>query len=136
MPRFSLRSLANYATLHADLQKVCDEAIRITDFAVIWGHRAEGDQNRAFAEKTSKLKWPDSRHNTLPSEAMDLLPTPNCGWGDRERFTYLAGIILATAAALGIPLRWGGNWDGDEKILEKNENDLAHFELITRSPQA
>ena len=39
MPSFGERSLACYATLHPDLKRICDEAIKVTDFAIICGHR-------------------------------------------------------------------------------------------------
>lgn len=128
MYKFSDASMANYATLHFDLQRICDEAIKIVDFAIIVGHRGKSAQDNAFAAKTSKLKWPDSKHNLVPSHAMDLTPTP-IDWEDRERFIYLAGVVMAVAAQLGIKLRYGGDWNGNGKFSDEKFSDLPHFEL-------
>lgn len=120
MPSFSKASLIHFATLHPDLQRVLEAAIKITDFSCIMGHRSEELQNAAFAMRTSQKKWPDSRHNSFPSEAMDLVPYP-LDWTDRESFHYLAGVIMACAAQLEVPLTWGGHWPKFQ--------DLPHFEL-------
>jgi hypothetical protein len=31
--------------------------------------------------------------------------------------------------AMGLGMRWGGNWDGDNTIKEPGENDLGHLEF-------
>jgi peptidoglycan L-alanyl-D-glutamate endopeptidase CwlK len=103
-------------------------AIEMTDFGITCGYRGEADQAAAYASGKSKLEWPNSRHNVMPSEAVDLVPYP-VDWDDRERFFYLAGVIMSCAKELGVELRWGGDWDMDLKPHERGENDLPHFEL-------
>lgn len=131
MPHYSERSLAHYATLSFNLQRICDEAIKVIDHAIICGHREKEAQMKAYLAGVSKLQWPDSKHNPIPSEAVDVEPCPE-DWKNRELFCYQAGVFIGIAHMLGIPLRWGGNWDGDDKIGEKGETDLVHFELIQK----
>ncbi len=127
MPRFSGTSLLHFATLHPKLQTILEEAITILDFAIICGHRGEIDQAKAYLGGKSKLKWPNSRHNSWPSEAVDIVPFP-VDWTNIPAFKRLADIVIGTAKTHGVNLRWGGDWDRDG-VTEKNENDLVHFEL-------
>ena len=128
MPRFSKRSLDNLATCNPLLKLIAEEAIEYVDFSVIWGHRPKDKQDTFFREGYSDLKWPLSKHNRWPSRAVDIVPWP-VNWDDRERFFFLAGTILAIAKRRGIPLRWGGAWNGDFNTGEQRD-DLAHFELL------
>ncbi len=120
MPKFSKTSEERLALCHPDLVRVAHAAIKRFDFAVLCGHRGKEDQEKAFAEKRSKLRWPKSRHNLLPSEAMDLAPYP-IDWNDTKRFKTLAMIVLEEAARLGVKLTWGGDW--------ASFPDMPHFEL-------
>ena len=61
--------------------------------------------------------------------AVDVAPYP-IAWDDRERQTLFAGYVLATAKALGVELRWGGDWDGDTEVRDNQFDDLVHFELV------
>lgn len=49
---------------------------QVMDFAVICGHRGETEQNAAFYAGKSKLKYPYSKHNSLPARAYDRVPYP------------------------------------------------------------
>lgn len=131
MPRFSQSSLDKLFTCDHKLVEICNEAIKLIDFALICGYRGEEAQNKAFAEGASKLKWPDGKHNKIPSMAMDLCPYRNgLQWNDREAFILLAGIILGIAASNNIKIRWGGDFDGDLNLKNNNFIDLGHFELV------
>jgi peptidoglycan L-alanyl-D-glutamate endopeptidase CwlK len=128
MYKFSENSEAKLQTCHADLQKILRQVIKLTDFIVLEGTRGEEAQNLAYAAGKSRLKFPQSKHNRSPSMAVDIAPYP-IDWNNSARFAYLAGMIIATASALNIKLRWGGDWDKDGEIANNNFNDLAHFEL-------
>jgi hypothetical protein len=93
------------------------------------GYRGEQSQNKAFTEGRSKLKFPNSKHNSLPSNAIDIAPFP-IDWKNRERFCYLAGIVKGIAHSKGIKIRWGGDWDNDGETTDNKFDDLPHFELI------
>lgn len=96
---------------------------------ILCGHRDQNAQDLAYANGTSKLRWPYGKHNKMPSQATDAAPAP-LTWGDKEGFVRFAAEVLAEAEAQGIGLRWGGNWDMDEKPGEPGEWDLVHFELV------
>lgn len=127
--QFSKSSLEKLATCHPDLQVVLHEAIKLSDFTILDGHRGEMEQNAAFAAGKSKLKFPDSKHNSLPSNAVDIAPVP-LDWGNFARFAYLAGVVMALAHTRNIKMRWGGDWDADGEISDNKFNDLPHFELL------
>ena len=130
MPSFGKTSKEKLASCDPLLQKVANRAILIMDFSVICGHRGKEEQDKAFASGNSKLKWPDGKHNKMPSLAMDLLPYP-IDWNDRDRFILLAGIIIGVAHELGVPIRWGGDWNSNYVIKDESFQDLGHFELIS-----
>jgi len=129
MPKLSTLSEKRLENVDPRLQKIVRKAIEITDFAVICGHRNKEDQDRAFAEKKSKLKWPNSKHNAIPSKAIDLAPYP-IDWHDIPRFAFLAGVISTIAAQENIKIRWGGDWDQDGFTKDERFLDMPHFELV------
>lgn len=47
----------------------------------------------------------------------------------RGKFYFLAGVMKACAKQSGIELRWGGDWDGDNRFLDNGFDDLVHFEI-------
>lgn len=99
------------------------------DIAVICGHRGEAEQMEAFTSGKSQKMWPESKHNALPSLAVDVIPWP-VDWGDTERFCVMAGCILQSAATLGYTVRWGGDWDQDYQMIDEKWRDYGHFELV------
>lgn len=129
MPSFGATSKANLATCHPDLQRVLNEAIKYVDFSVTCGFRNQADQDKAFAEGKSKLKWPNGEHNKQPSRAADVAPSP-CDWNDAEAFTLLSGIIYGVACMMGIRMRLGSDWDMDLNIKEHSFKDRPHVELV------
>lgn len=120
MPSFSQRSLDNLKQCHPHLQKVAHECIKTFDFTVTCGHRNQADQNKAFAEKKSKLRWPNSKHNKTPSLAFDAAPWP-IDWNDVARFDAMGSAMKAAARKVHVKLVWGGDW--------KSFVDRPHFEL-------
>lgn len=135
MPKFSENSKNNLNECHFDLKLVMKEAIRFYDFSVIEGYRPEVEQNAAFESGTSKLKYPESKHNVLPARACDIVPYPTA-FSSPEEFYFLAGIVLTIAkqmkedGRIHHDVRWGGDWDRDLDLQDQNFNDLPHFELV------
>ena len=129
MPKFSEKSLAKLATCHPLLQRVFHEVVQNFDCTILEGHRDKDRQNQMVAEGKSQVRWPDGKHNTLPSCAVDVTPYP-IAWDDRERQTLFAGYVLATAKAMGIDLRWGGDWSMDFEVRDNQFDDLVHFEIV------
>lgn len=81
-----------------------DLAPLVTDVSVLCGFRDKKEQDEAFKNKASKLQWPKSKHNVLPSMAVDLAPYP-IDWGDMKRFEALRYYAQGVAAGLGIRIR-------------------------------
>lgn len=137
--RFGSASTTKLQTCHPTLQHLMHAVMakQLMDFSVIYGHRDEAAQNTAYRTGASKKRWPDSKHNSLPSIAVDIAPYP-IRWGYRDdprrikaisNFYRLAGIVLATAREMDIPIRWGGDWNMDGDIYDNDFDDLVHFEL-------
>lgn len=120
------------------LQLVFDEALSmgLIDITAIEGRRAKARQNRLFAIDKSKVKWPNSKHNVLnPNDlahAVDAAPYVNGKASDVwYHCIFLAGVIQTCGEKLGIPIRWGGNWDRDgEPITDQEFQDLWHYEEV------
>ena len=143
---FSPASQERLRTLHPNLQALLTQAAKMgLDFSVLQGHRNKEDQNKAVAEKRSKTPWPKSKHNTLPSLAVDIQPYPNPFDGIEKlpaaqqarakekatrKFYAMAGVMCTLAKQMGFKLRWGGDWDGDFDYLDNSFDDLYHFELV------
>lgn len=132
MPKFSAASLEQLKTCDQRIQDVLNKVITVFDFTVLEGHRGQEAQDRAYARGFSQVKWPKGKHNATPSQAVDIAPYP-IDWSNNEaakqRFIYLAGWVMATAAQMSIPLRWGGDWDGDKDTRDEHFRDLGHFEI-------
>jgi hypothetical protein len=105
-----------------------NEAIKYVDFSITCGFRNQADQDKAFAEGYSKVKWPDGMHNKNPSRAVDVAPYP-IDWNDAEAFTFLSGIIKGLSFALNIPITCGIDWDNDLVIKEHSFKDRPHIQL-------
>ncbi len=128
MPTYGQRSLENLKDVHPDLVRLCNEVILHFDHAVTTGHRNQADQDMAYAAGFSQVKWPNGKHNSLPSNAVDLVSWP-VNWEDNRRALYFAGFVMGVAARMGIKIRWGGDWDQDTEVSDNAFNDLGHFEL-------
>ena len=137
MPKYSQTSRTRLNTCHPDLQRLFNEVIKYYDCTIACGHRGEAEQNKAFDEGKSKKRYPDSKHNQYPSEAVDayvypvIFPSKSSKNYIKEvaRYYYFAGFVKAIAIKMDIPVRWGGDWDGDYDIFDQTFDDLAHFEL-------
>lgn len=120
MPTLTAMSLSRLATCHPDLQKVVRAVAMQQSIMVICGHRGAAEQEEAYAAGTSKEHWPHSRHNSYPSEAVDLAPLP-LDWTDVVSFDQLAQLVKKEADALGVALEWGGDFP--------HLVDRPHFQL-------
>jgi len=129
MNHWSAASSARLSKCDPRLQGVFDHVLQIVDCTVLAGHRDAATQNTLCDEGKSQLRWPNSRHNSSLSGAIDVAPYP-LNWGDRERMTLFAGVVLGVADAHGVTLRWGGDWDRDFQVIDNNFDDLVNFELM------
>jgi len=132
--RFGKNSQKRLDTCHILLQFLMKEVLSlgVVDFTIICGHRTKESQDHAYRYGRSKLKWPQSKHNSLPSLAIDIAPWVNGEVSfSRNHSIFLAGIVMGVAKKERIPIRWGGNWDMDEEVItDQSFQDLLHFELM------
>ena len=121
MPSFSKESQDRLSTCDYKLQELMNDVIQHADISILCGHRGKEDQDKACAAGNSKTPWPTSHHNCSPSAAVDIAPFP-IDWNDNKRFKELGALVKQRAAALGIKIRWGGDF--------VSWKDLPHFELV------
>lgn len=95
-------------------------------------------QKDFFARGVSKTMT--SKHLITPehpeSRAVDAAPWPHRWpkegpdkWVEWGRLYYFAGIVMRTAYDLKLPLRYGGDWNGNFELKDQNFYDGVHFEL-------
>ena len=129
--------LRRLSTCDERLQRVVHAVAAKMLIAVVTGHRNQLEQDEAVRLRRSKLSWPNSKHNTLPSIAVDLAPLKedrSIDWNDIAVFHKMARLVLEEAKAQGLKLRWGGDWDRDGKSRHEGDKDerfvdLPHFEI-------
>ena len=129
MPALSRQSLDRLSTCHEKLQELIYQVSKDFDLTVLCGHRDKLEQDKAVLEGRSKVQYPNSKHNQLPSLAVDIAPYP-IDWNDVRRFYYLIGYIKGIANKLGIKIRVGADWNGNGEIKDQNFHDLPHIELV------
>ncbi len=124
--------------LHPNLVAVVTRAIEVTtqDFTVLCGVRTLAEQKKLYAQGRTKpgdiVTWTlNSRH--LPAadglgRAVDLAPYP-IDWKTLSKFDAIATAMMQASKELGIPIRWGADWDQDGIARERGETDSPHFEL-------
>ena len=133
--KYSNISKVRLSECHGDLQIVFKEVLKYFDNSIICGHRGEQEQNTAFESGYSKVKYPNSKHNSYPSMAVDALPYP-IDWKDEKRMIFFAGFVIATAKRLKEEgkithyIRWGGDWDKDLDLKDNKFQDYPHYELV------
>lgn len=131
MPRFSKISEERLLTCHPDIIRVCRELIKQYDFSVLCGYRDQEEQDKAFNEGNSKVIYPNSKHNTKPSLAVDLAPynetEPHIDWGNVSafkemwlRFDAIARLLKERGEIMS-DFIWGGEF--------KTLKDCPHIEI-------
>lgn len=132
MPKFSDLSARRLSECDPRLQIVFNEVIKIFDCAITEGHRPKETQDSYYKQGKSDVQWPNSKHNSAPSKAVDCVPCigGKVDYGDKIN-RYFAGIVYAVAAMKGVPIkiRWGGDWDSDYDFTDQKFNDLVHYEI-------
>ncbi len=122
MSKFKLSETGQKRLLECDerLRKIVNELLDHMDVSVLCGYRGEEDQNKAFQEGKSKLKFPMSKHNKKPSLAVDLAPFP-IDWKDIGRFNRMLDKVQEIADKHKIKIRLGRTF---------KFKDYPHIELV------
>jgi peptidoglycan L-alanyl-D-glutamate endopeptidase CwlK len=129
MPQFSAKSLSKLKECHPLLQRLMTDVIKTVDFSVICGYRGKEEQDLAYESGHSKLRWPQSKHNSSPSLAVDIVPYP-IDWENIASFHMLSDEVkdawdrIPESERDGFELSWGGDW--------KKFRDYPHYELRKR----
>ena len=129
MPSFSSRSKEKLKGVHPDLVKVLNEAIKHVDFTVLEGLRSKERQEELVA--TGKSKTMNSKHLKQSDgygHAVDIICYP-IDWENWNRNYMFAGWIKGFAAANGVKLRIGADWNGNFDTTDQTFHDLPHIEL-------
>lgn len=105
---------------HPLIQSFFDQSKAVhNDLHCSWVYRDKSSQDEAYANGASRLKYPQSKHNKLPAEAIDVFQINDRG---TAVFSKAFCVQLKTESEnLGFDFRWGG----DFKIL----GDFGHFEI-------
>ena len=135
---FSKKSKDRLMTCHRDLQKISAVACSRKDFSVLEGTRTLEQQQKYFAEGKSKLDGikKKSKHQSNPSMAIDIAPTP-INWDDTKAFFAMSDIMFDVASELKASgeithrLRWGGDFNQDGDYTNDKFVDMPHWELIS-----
>ncbi len=134
MPKFSEASKKKLETCDPNLQILFNYVIKYFDCTIICGERNKKDQNKAFADGFSTVKYPNSKHNGSPSEAVDCVPYP-IEWENVNRMRYFIGFVKGVAKMLKMynamdeEIVTGLDWDNDTILTDQRFNDFPHFEV-------
>jgi len=130
--RWSRQSRRIRSTLDSRLQVLVDEILVRSDISLTYGYRDRESQNTLFENNRSKVKYPNSKHNSKPSKAVDLQPYPYPK-KDLELWAalgYIAGLAMMISEKHGWILRWGGDWNRNGSVTDNNFDDLFHLEIL------
>jgi peptidoglycan L-alanyl-D-glutamate endopeptidase CwlK len=134
MPSFSIESSNKLKQADIKLQTLLNEAIKYIDFTILCTYRGEKEQNEAYNHGKSKLQFPNSKHNSMPSKAVDIAPyhpeSPHIRWNDTESFIFLLGYIKSLADRMGIKIRLGMTWSSKNIYAMARFSDRPHIELV------
>lgn len=138
MPHFSQASKDNLDTCHEHLQRLFRRIIKTFDCTIVCGHRPPSEQKLLYeigrTRPGSIVTYKDgverlSKHNHHPSLAVDVVPYP-IDWNDTDRMYYFAGHVMCMAYLMGLPIRWGGDWNRNTETEDERFVDLPHFEVM------
>lgn len=140
MPRFSTKSKTRLATCNHHLQILFNEIIKHRDCTILCGKRDKELQDRAFFAGVSKVRYPGSKHNSTPSDAVDVAPYINGrACFDTNNCRMFAGYVMGFADAMNLGgrircrIRSGADWDRDGDVHDQTFHDLCHFEVLERT---
>lgn len=126
--RLNQRSEKILAEIHPDLAKVVRHAAETSkvDFTLTEGLRTLARQRELVAKGASKTL--NSRHLTGHAVDVAALIRGKVNWSP-PLYADIADAFLAASRELAIPIRWGGDWDGDGNSKDERFFDGPHFEL-------
>lgn len=127
---FSERSLKQLEGVNPQLVELMKMAIRRSpiDFGIPadGGKRTAERQKELFDKGVSKCDGTIKKSYHQSGNAVDVYAYVNgkASW-DKEHLAIIAGVVLSTAYAMGLNVRWGGTFGSNEL----KGWDKPHFEL-------
>lgn len=106
------------------IQLICNELLKQCgfDLTISCGHRNKEEQEAAFKEGKSKAHFGQSKHNKIPSQAVDICPYP-IKWETTDyRWWKMIALAYEIARKNGIKIRSGAFFTG--------LCDCPHIELM------
>ncbi len=150
MSVYSLKSQDRLNTCHPDLIRLFNKVIEGYNCTILCGRRGKKEQEKAYADKKSKVRYPYSSHNRYPSKGVDPSPYPiPKNWGkiswklipkqhretiqkeikELHKFYHFNGYVKGVADCNDISIRQGHDWDGDFNFNDQTFDDLVHVEV-------
>lgn len=122
-------SAAHLGQAHNLLQELFRDVASQIPILIMDAQRGKAAQEDAFRRKATKVHFPNSAHNWVPSVALDVAPLPLV-WTDRKAFRHLiVDIVQPTAKRLKIPIRCGIDFNMNGVLTDDKFVDLPHVEL-------
>ena len=134
MPYFSKSSKNKLETCDPELQTLFYYVIKYFDCTVVCGERGREEQEHAFQNGFSTKQYPNSKHNSSPSEAVDVVPYP-IEWENTDRMRYFIGFVKGVAqmlydyGAMEKEITTGIDWDNDTILKDQRLKDCPHFQI-------
>jgi len=123
--KWGKKSLDLLATCDKRLQLLANEMIKASDFdlTITCGYRSQAEQEEAFNQGKSKAHFGQSKHNTFPSEAIDMMPCSPINWDTKDyRWWKMIAMAYEIARKHNIKIRSGAFFTG--------LCDCPHIELM------
>lgn len=117
----SPKDIQKLNTCDPKLQLIVNELATEMPLMVLCGNRSKADQDLACAQGHSKTPYPTSKHDSMPSQAVDIAPLP-LDWKNIEAFNKMMDAAVRIAEKLGIEIRLGRTF--------KTLVDMPHMELV------
>lgn len=127
---YSEASLARLAEATIEQQKLWMAVADHWDVSIIEVYRSPERQAELFAQGPEVTKVRVSKHNSMPSEAVDAAPYP-IDWNDIDQFIRFTYFVKGMAAAMGMEYKNGADWDGDNDYADHSFLDWVHWETVT-----
>ncbi len=127
MPNFGKTSTTNLEECDLRLQDIAKKVINILDFSVIEGHRGKEEQDDLFDQRKTKVRYPNSKHNSEPSKAFDWAPYP-IDW--RSEKELQEAIQKYTQSQINIALAERDMVSFSSMRIMKQKSDEAYNEII------
>lgn len=111
--KFGKKSLERLSQCDLKLQALCNRMLERSDFdlTITCGYRGREEQEKAYCEGKSCARFGQSKHNYMPSKAVDICPYP-IDWNDDIRWWKMVALAYDCAAELGIKIKSGAFFTG------------------------